>query len=99
MSSVDRLRKLTKTEGQSDLSLVNRAQIIFYIIEVSLLKKECVTILMVRLSLIVRNRIIELNDVEKLQSRMQSTIIEKNKEESYMKITRARSFGGHLTMG
>lgn len=50
LSALDRLRRLVTTQGESDLGLVHRAQMMYQTNEVPLSERECVTILMGKLS-------------------------------------------------
>lgn len=62
-------------------------------------EKECVTILMGKLFLIVINSIIELNDVDHIYFQdVISYFHKKYKEDSYRQLTGARSSGGEKTM-
>lgn len=66
MSALYKLRRLVRTQGDNNLGLVHQAQMIFQTSEVPISKKECVNVLMGKLSLSVRNKIIELNDVDQI---------------------------------
>lgn len=62
-------------------------------------KKGCVTIVMGKLSSVMRDKIVELNDVE--QHYFQDVIIylRKKCEDSYRQLNRARSIRGEKALG
>lgn len=100
MSALDRLRKLVRTQGENDISLVYCAQMIFQTSEVLVFKRECVTILMGELFLIFRDKIIKVNDMDQLLFQdVISYFRKKVKKDSYRQLTRLRSSGGEKLVG
>lgn len=83
MSAPVRLRRLARTLGKGDLKLMHKAQMIYQTSEVLVFQREFVTILMGKLFAMVRDKIIEMSDVDQLLFQGLISYFHRKHKESY----------------